>query len=223
MNSQEPNKYVRLKRARITKAVALTRKSVCPRATGLYLAQIQSRVKINEKIIHGETRSHFISFSSSKGPHTQKNSLRGSLSFLSLSLSLSLSPFRPNFFTLDDGWWKGSPRFFFLQPRPPPRKKIKKKGKKKDILSSSSSSDIIRFLRRERCRRRRRRRRWRRRRGVVVIAARRERCATMEHRPLEEAARAKRRVRSTRENKNKSCAIKCMRRLQILLLLPMMT
>ena len=91
MNSQEPNKYVRLKRARITKAVALTRKSVCPRATGLYLAQIQSRVKINEKIIHGETRSHFISFSSSKGPHTQKNSLRGSLSFLSLSLSLSLS------------------------------------------------------------------------------------------------------------------------------------
>ena len=91
MNSQEPNKYVRLKRARITKAVALTRKSVCPRATGLYLAQIQSRVKINEKIIHGETRSHFISFSSSKGPHTKKNSLRGSLSFLSLSLSLPLS------------------------------------------------------------------------------------------------------------------------------------
>ena len=88
MNSQEPNKYVRLKRARITKAVALTRKSVCPRATGLYLAQIQSRVKINEKIIHGETRSHFISFSSSKGPHTQKNS-PVALSLFSLSLPLS--------------------------------------------------------------------------------------------------------------------------------------
>ena len=119
MNSQEPNKYVRLKRARITKAVALTRKSVCPRATGLYLAQIQSRVNLNEKIIHGETRSHFISFSSSKGPHTQKNSLRGSLSFL----SLSLSPFRPNFFTLDDGWWKGSPRFFFYNHDHPHEKK----------------------------------------------------------------------------------------------------
>ena len=79
MNSQEPNKYVRLKRARITKAVALTRKSVCPRATGLYLAQIQSRVKINEKIIHGETRSHFISFSSSKISciYLRENSLYG--------------------------------------------------------------------------------------------------------------------------------------------------
>ena len=144
MNSQEPNKYVRLKRARITKAVALTRKSVCPRATGLYLAQIQSRVKINEKIIHGETRSHFISFSSSKGPHTQKkSSLRGSLSLF----SLSLSPFRPNFFTLDDGWWKGSRVCYFFTTT----------KKKKDICSSSSSSssDIIRFLRRERCRRRR--------------------------------------------------------------------
>ena len=129
MNSQEPNKYVRLKRARITKAVALTRKSVCPRATGLYLAQIQSRVKINEKIIHGETRSHFISFSSSKGPHTQKNSLRGSLSFL--SLSLSLSPFRPNFFTLDDGWWKGSPRFFFYNHDHHHEKKSKKKKEKR--------------------------------------------------------------------------------------------
>ena len=92
MNSQEPNKYVRLKRARITKAVALTRKSVCPRATGLYLAQIQSRVKINEKIIHGETRSHFISFSSSKGPHTQKKALCVALSLFSLSLSLSYLP-----------------------------------------------------------------------------------------------------------------------------------
>ena len=89
LNSQEPNKYVRLKRARITKAVALTRKSVCPRATGLYLAQIQSRVKINEKIIHGETRSHFISFSSSKGPHTHKKLSCVALSLLSLSLSLS--------------------------------------------------------------------------------------------------------------------------------------
>ena len=129
MNSQEPNKYVRLKRARITKAVALTRKSVCPRATGLYLAQIQSRVKINEKIIHGETRSHFISFSSSKGPHTKKNSLRGSLSFL--SLSLSLSPFRPNFFTLDDGWWKGSPRFFFFYNHDHHHEKKSKKKKEK--------------------------------------------------------------------------------------------
>ena len=130
MNSQEPNKYVRLKRARITKAVALTRKSVCPRATGLYLAQIQSRVKINEKIIHGETRSHFISFSSSKGPHTQKNSLRGSLSFLSLSLSLS-PPFVQIFLlSMTDGG-RALRVFFFLQPRPPPRKKIKKKKEKR--------------------------------------------------------------------------------------------
>ena len=155
MNSQEPNKYVRLKRARITKAVALTRKSVCPRATGLYLAQIQSRVKINEKIIHGETRSHFISFSSSKGPHTQKK-LCVALSLFSLSLS---PPFVQIFLlSMTDGG-RALAFVIFLQPRPPPRKKIKKKGKKERHLSSSSSSssssDIIRFLRRERCRRRR--------------------------------------------------------------------
>jgi hypothetical protein len=155
LNSQEPNKYVRLKRARITKAVALTRKSVCPRATGLYLAQIQSRVKINEKIIHGETRSHFISFSSSKGPHTQKKALCVALSLFSLSLS---PPFVQIFLlSMTDGG-RALAFVIFLQPRPPPRKKIKKKGKKERHLSSSSSSsssDIIRFLRRERCRRRR--------------------------------------------------------------------
>ena len=131
MNSQEPNKYVRLKRARITKAVALTRKSVCPRATGLYLAQIQSRVKINEKIIHGETRSHFISFSSSKGPHTQKNSLRGSLSFLSLSLSLS-PPFVQIFLlSMTDGGRALRVFFFYNHDHHHEKKSKKKKEKRK--------------------------------------------------------------------------------------------
>jgi len=131
LNSQEPNKYVRLKRARITKAVALTRKSVCPRATGLYLAQIQSRVKINEKIIHGETRSHFISFSSSKGPHTQKNSLRGSLSFLSLSLSLS-PPFVQIFLlSMTDGGRALRVFFFYNHDHHHEKKSKKKKEKRK--------------------------------------------------------------------------------------------
>ena len=129
MNSQEPNKYVRLKRARITKAVALTRKSVCPRATGLYLAQIQSRVKINEKIIHGETRSHFISFSSSKGPHTKKNSLRGSLSFLSLSLS---PPFVQIFLlSMTDGGRALRVFFFYNHDHHHEKKSKKKKEKRK--------------------------------------------------------------------------------------------
>ena len=127
MNSQEPNKYVRLKRARITKAVALTRKSVCPRATGLYLAQIQSRVKINEKIIHGETRSHFISFSSSKGPHTHKK-LSAWLSLFSLSLSL---PYVQIFLlSMTDGG-RALRVFFFTTTTTTTKKNQKKKEKRK--------------------------------------------------------------------------------------------
>ena len=133
MNSQEPNKYVRLKRARITKAVALTRKSVCPRATGLYLAQIQSRVKINEKIIHGETRSHFISFSSSKGPHTQKK-LSAWLSLFSLSLSLSLSPPFVQIFLLSMTDGGRALAFFFYNHDHHHEKKSKKKRKKERHL-----------------------------------------------------------------------------------------
>lgn len=90
MNSQEPNKYVRLKRARITKAAALTRKSVSSRDETVPRTNPISREnKRKDYPRRNEKRSHFISFLSRRA----KNSLRG---FLSL-------PFVRSSYSLD-GW-----------------------------------------------------------------------------------------------------------------------